>query len=392
MGKRFGWLLAAAGLFLAPSFASAQMEVPPAIFTGPLSHPRYESGGLYWAFDFIYLKTNRPLKGQIVGERGILDLDGSIAGQAGGFVGSREIALHTEQVRGPGLNQPGWDMMVGWRFESGVVVELHWRHLVQARYTAQASIIPPSFNVGNQFENTFLFAPVVNFTTDFAGNATNIPVGSSAAVFGIWNGASLMQIEYVQRYDIYGINARIPIVETDRWRNYGLFGPRVVWLWDRFKWRTVDLDEQGNGGPETTAIYSNTVSNRLYGIHAGFGNDWFLGHTPMGGFAFSLDLEGGLYLDQAKTFAHWDREDRAVGTHRSRRLFALSPAAEVKGTLFWYPWEAVSLQAGYDLTMYFNTYASHRPIDFNVGTVDPEYNRQFLRWYHGLRFGISFVF
>ena len=391
MRTRIRWLLLLAVLGSVPATAHAQIDVPPVIFTGPLSHPRYDTGGPYVAAQMLYMKTNRPLKTQPIAYRGFLDLDGTF-GTQGAFIGSREEALNVNQVIGPGSWQPGWDLRVGYRFENGMVLEGQWRHLAQAHYFAQAALIPPNLNVGSQFENTFLTAFVNGFGTDYAGNDVNVAGGSIATTFGIWNAASLMQINYVQRFDIYGLNLRMPIWETERYRNYGLLGPRIVWIFDRFTWRTVDEDDQGQSGPDTVALYSNTISNRMYGVHFGNGHDWFFGDTPIGGFAGTLEFEGGLYLDMVKTRAAWDREDRAVGSRRGRRFFPLSPAVEMRAGLWWYPWEGISIQVGYEFQGYFNTIASHRPIDFNVSSLDPEYNFQFLRFFHGLHFGINFVF
>lgn len=392
MRNRFRWIFLLVGLLALPAPALAQYDVPPVVFTGPLSHPRYEDGGFYVGIDFLYWRTNRPLWSQNVAVRGILDLDGSISGVRNQFIGSGEPALDVGDVHGPGNFQPGWNLTVGWRFQNGIVVELGWRHLVQARYTAFASILAPSFNNGNAFENTFLFAPVTNVPLEFAGNPQNIPQGSTAATFGIWNGASYMSVEYTQRFDTYEINARVPIWEAYDWRSYGLFGPRVAWIWDRFRWRTVDVDVTGASGPGTTGIYSNTVSNRMYGVHAGFGNDWFLGSTPIGGFSFVCDLEAGLYLNLVKANSDWDLADGSFGVHRHRKLNSIVPSAEARLGFKWYPWEAISIDFGWDIMLFFNTIASQRPIDFNMGTNDPEYNHQFLRYWHGFRAGISFVF
>ena len=45
----FKWIMLIAGLLAAPSALCAQegntFEVPQTLFTGPLSHPRYEDGG-----------------------------------------------------------------------------------------------------------------------------------------------------------------------------------------------------------------------------------------------------------------------------------------------------------------------------------------------------------
>ena len=390
MRMRFRWTFVIAGLLLLPAVAPAQ-NVPPAIFTGPLSHMPYDDSGVYAGIEFLYWKTNRPLRSQTIAVRGFFDLDGSVSGRQQ-FVGSGEEALNVSDLYGPGNYQPGWDFRFGYRWSNGIAVEFGWKHLVQARYTTTASILAPSFNNGNFFENTFLFAPVTNFPVDWAGSSQNIPQGSSAAIFGIWNAASYMSIEYTQRFDTYEINARVPIWETADHRVYGLFGPRIAWIWDRFAWRTVDIDVVGNSGGDTTAVYSNTISNRMYGIHAGFGNDWFLGQTPIGGFSFVCDIEGGLYLNLVKANTDWNRGDAAVTAGRHRRFNTLVPACEARLGFKWYPWEAISLDFGYDIQAYFNTISSHRPVDFNMGTIDPAYNTQVLRYFHGIRAGIGFVF
>src|SRR5205807_1841538 len=136
--------------------------------------------------------------------------------------------------------------------------------------------------------------------------------------------------------------------------------------------------------PANIAIFSNVVSNRMYGAHFGFGNDWYLGSTPIGAFAFNLDIEGGLYVDLVKTTANWNRGDGLVSSGRSGRLSSLSPGAEVRAGLKWYIWEGISLEAGYDIQTFFNTVASPKPVDFNLANVDPQYEHIFFRWYHGM--------
>ncbi|MBI2803753.1 MAG: hypothetical protein HYX68_02055 [Planctomycetes bacterium] len=392
MRMRIRWILLFLGLMLIPGGASAQTDVAPVIFTGPLSHIPYDGPGVYVAFQMLYMKTNRPLGAQQIATRGWYDLDGSVTGTVGGYVGSKEEALTTNMVRGPGNYQPGWDFRLGYKFQNNITVEIGWRHLVQAEYSAVASLIPPTFNSGIQFENTFLSAPVSNFTNDWAGAPQNIPGISGASTYGIFNAASIMKIDFTQRYDIYEINARLPIWQTANHRSYGLLGPRITWIWDRFRWKSVDTDAAGDSGPFNQATYSNTISNRMYGIHAGFGNDWFLGSTPIGGFAFNLDVEGGLYLNLVKARAAWERGDRGVGASRGRRFSSLVPGAELRAGFKWYPWEAISIEVAYDIQTYFNTIASHEPVDFNMGSVDPQYDAQFFRWFYGLRIGIGFVF
>jgi hypothetical protein len=390
MGIR--WFLWVTVIFLIPTAGFAQ-PVPPVIFTGPLSNPRPESGGLYVGAEFLYMCTNRTLQYQAIAYRGFLDRDGKASDSPPNtWVGTHDVALSTGDVMGPGQYQPGYNIYVGWKFEGGVAVELGWTHLTPVRYHAGASILPPDGNNGFFFENTFVSSPVVNFSSDWAGAQPRLTQGTAASTFGIWDAATVMNLTFTQKYDVYTVNARVPIWETADMRTYGLFGPRIVWIVDRFDWLTISEDKLGNYGPDTTALYSNTVSNRMYGVHFGAGNDWFLGSTPIGGFAFNLDVEGGLYVDLVKTTANYNRGDGLVSAGRSGRLSSIVPSAEVSAGLKWYVWEGITIDLGYNIQTYFNTLASPRPVDFNLGSVDPTYDHMFFRWFYGMRFGITFSF
>ena len=68
-----------------------------------------------------------------------------------------------------------------------------------------------------------------NFPINYAGNAFNLGgpnAGNPGATFGIWNAASLQTIGYVQRFDMVDFTMRVPVWQTDSYRNYGLIGPR----------------------------------------------------------------------------------------------------------------------------------------------------------------------
>ena len=387
-----------AGLF-APLPASAQYyEVPPVPVTGPLSHPRYEQGGLFVGLQGLYWRQNRPLSSQSVARRGLIDVDGSVStalGETrppGTFRGSGNEALNTDQLTGPGSFQPGFNVTLGWRFENGTVLQFGWYHLSDSRYSATASLAPPFLSGGPNLEDTFLFSPVYNFPIDYAGNGQNLAVGNPGATFGIWNAASLMTIDFIQRFDMADMTARIPIWQTDSFRSYGLIGPRGVIMWERFKWRTVDADVNGLSNGGTTANYSNVTSNRLYGVHLGCGNEWFMGDTPVGAFSVSLDLEAGVYFDFVKGRARYELADRSTAATRARNMSSLVPGLEAKFNLWWYPWEAVQFQIGYDAFAFFNTVASRYPIDFNFGSLDPRWEHGVTRFLHGITFGVGFVF
>jgi hypothetical protein len=392
MRKQFSWLFLCSAVLLAPTNVLAQnYEVPPVDFTGPLSHPRYEQGGFFASVEALYWHQNRTIGSQQVAVRGFVDVDGSITKTEGSFVGSGTEALNTNQLMGPASWQPGLNVGLGWRFESGTVLALNWYHLAESRYSATASLAPPGLQGGQGLADTFLFSPVFNFPINYAGNTFNVFVGNPGATFGIWNAASLMTISYVQRFDLVDLTMRVPIWQTDNYRGYGLIGPRGATLFDGFQWRTVDADFQGKSNNGTIADYHNNTSNRLYGVGVGMGNEWRLGDTPIGTFSISVDAEASLYMDFAKGRAGYALADRTTEATRARNMAAVVPSAEAKASLHWFPWEAIEFQVGYDFFSFFNTFASPQPIDFNLGGINPTWTPT-NRFLHGIKAGIGVVF
>ena len=64
-----------------------------------------------------------------------------------------------------------------------------------------------------------------------------------------------MDIKFTQRYNQGEIGARVPLFQTEYSRVYGLAGGRFAWFFERFQWRTVSYDINGQaarGTPPTT--------------------------------------------------------------------------------------------------------------------------------------------
>src|SRR5262249_18004012 len=142
-------------------------------------------------------------------------------------------------------------------------------YLWEAKYAAAATLAAPNLAVGRDQADSFLWAPVYNFPPEFAGpNFKVTPTGTvnPFAIYGIWNGATDMSLEFVQRAEQIQATFRVPVFETATYRLSGLVGPRFFWIWERFRWRTVDTDFSGLQSPSWTAIYTNEVSNRMYGV------------------------------------------------------------------------------------------------------------------------------
>jgi hypothetical protein len=532
MGKRSGWLraLLAAGVAAAPSavwgqdpgttserlpevsFNVPQMIVraqdsigtPDPVFPLPLGHDRMETGGFYAAGQFLYWRQTNPIKDQVIATRGFVDFDGSVQAAisvingttptTANFVpglhfGSGVSALNSEQVSGQNSYKPGYSTTLGWRFSDGSAVEFRWRHLVETKLSAVASIVPPTLSAGATQADTFLFSPVFNFPNDFAGpinkigvtgplgaasgsssasgNASIVPTqlilqtvtagtnttsfngaiistasASSAgsiivpqAAFGIWNGASIMSISFVQRYDDFDLVGRYPIFQDDNFRCYGIAGGRHVAMWERFAWRTVDIDTSfpsgqasatvtggtvtsvsnaagststptagtvtttagggagltqagGFSNPTFAANYSNIVSNQLYGPCIGTGAEYYLG----AGFSLSLDLRTALMVDFVKERAKYERADKLISSKFSRTDYTIVPEIDGIATLWWYPIEGVEVSVGYNLMNFFNTVSSPHPVSYDYGTPNPGYDKGVYRMVDGWQAGVALIF
>jgi hypothetical protein len=201
-----------------------------------------------------------------------------------------------------------------------------------------------------------------------------------------------MTIDFIQRFDQFDVTGRVPIWETDCYRTYVLFGPRIVWMFERFKWRTVSEDIFGDADPDDVANYTNTVSQRLYGMHFGGGTDWYLGSTLFGALSLSVDGECSLYGDVIKLRPKYELGDRSTAASRPRNDFQIVPELEGSINLWWYPIEAIQVHMGWEIMAFFNTASAREPIDFNFGAIAPPYSRQLVRFYHGFTFGVGFVF
>ena len=394
-------------VLLLPGLVKAQdatgLGSPDVMYPLPLSN-RPDLGGFVCSAEYVMFRQTNPLRDQIVAYRGFTDTDGSIAGSFFGLpntpgtkFGSQREALNTHQATGPNDYSPGFKIDLGYKFDTGGELLFSWMFLTQHQTHASATSVPFGFNAGPDLADSFLFSPVYGFPNDYAGafdvNHRKLPVGNLLAAYGIWNGASIETISFTQRTQQYEITWRDVVFETDNYRLSYLVGPRFFWFWEKFAWRTSDINiDTGEGGPLDTAIYSNIVSNRLYGAHAGFSQECYLGH----GFAVQTDIEVAMLLDVVREKAEY-RTGAKFGlpqpTAESKRtITTFAPVPEINGSinLVWYPIQSVQVRLGYNAMAFFNTVSSPRPIDFNYGSLTPRYESTF-RLLDGLNFGVAII-
>jgi hypothetical protein len=385
-------VLLGVGLALAPRPAHAQTEdgaIPDPIFPFPLYHNHPAKGGLFTTGEFVFYRQTNPLEHQPIAFRGFFDATGQLTGRVGQFVGSAALALDARDAGGPGSYQPGFRVGIGYRFQNALSVEFSWMYLTTARYFHVATIIPPVFRLGTQLEETFITSPVYNFTNFYAGPAQDLQIGPPGGTYGIWNAADIMTIQFTQKTQQYELAFRTPIHETECWRSYGLVGPRFFWIWERFFWRTEDQDFTGTASSLDVAHYTNIVSNRMYGVFLGVGNEWYLG----GGFALSCDLSASLYLDYVRERAKYElgEKDFPGAVKRAKNDYALVPEVRANVNLWWYPIEGIQLRVGYNVMAFFNTIAAPHPVSFDPGALDPPWERR-ARFFDGLNAGIALIF
>jgi hypothetical protein len=383
----------------------------------PLGSNRPEDGGLYLAAEYMFFRWNNPTKDQVVAVRGFQASDTSLGVPQGTFFGSGDVALHTAQLTGADSYEPGFRLTAGWHFGSdGSSLSVSYFYLADTKFTAAATLAAPGGNYGNDLSNTFLYSGVYNFPPEYAGpnfkvglfvspNTAITPNASSQATYGVWNGASVMTLLQIMRFQEYEMTYRQPIFETENSRCSGLVGPRFDWIWDSFRWSSTGyglINNPGAGatgntqpgdvfaGPQSTGVYSTYTSNRMYGVHAGCEYECYLGH----GFATVCQLQVALLMDAIHEEAEYSLEDKFQGlpeSKRGKRLWNIVPEVQGMIGLQWYPYEFIQFQVGYQAMAFFNTLADRIPIDFNYSNVNPHWSTV-SRYFDGFTAGMGITF
>jgi hypothetical protein len=290
-------------------------------------------------------------------------------------------------------------MTVGYRFNSGSALEANYMHLVSARYSANASLIPTNYfglALSPILADSFLFAPFFNLPPEFAGPNTELAIGNPGAAFGIFNGAINMQISFTQRYDEFNVRGRTPWYQDECSRVYVYAGARFAWIWEEFRLRAVGANFNGTSLPEDVGSYSNTVSNRMYGPFLGIGAERYIGR----GFGLGLEIEGATLVDVVKERAFVQNGDRDSATRtapfvrvkKAATAFAMVPEAAANAQLTWYPIEGIQVRAGYNFMSFFNTVAAKNPIAFDARSFEPDWGNRAVRFLDGFNFGVGFIF
>jgi hypothetical protein len=410
-----GMLLAAAAAIGGPATAHAQSSL---LLGGPPGYTArgqfYEGGdvaipgrpsvvaplptgnpggnGFYAATEFLIYSQTFALGRQDVAFRGLVDTAGILTGAPGTQLGSFQVALNTSQF-GRRSFQPGYKFTLGYKFENGLAVYATFGQLVREKYAAGASSATPLGRNTADLADSYLYSPVFNFSPDYSGPVvkTAFDVTSDApfgSFYGIWNGATVMSIEFEQQFTHGDIAARVPVLQTEYSRVYGLGGFRYAWFYDRFFWRTVATDIEGVSFPSDVALYKNFLSQRMYGPMLGCGHEIYVGNR----LGINLDLTGSLLASVVKERAYYELGDKTTKNKFSRNEFDLVPNANLDVGVMWYPIEGVQLRAGYTLQTFYATKQMGQPIAFNHGALDPQYDTLGFRYVQGFQFGVGFFF
>ena len=379
----------------------------------PIGTYQHDGSGWYLGTEFMILNQARVVGDQLIAIRGLLLTTGTPSFPGGGspltpgitgfppgtFLGSREEALRSGQL-GRTSWDPGYRMTFGYRMENGWNFSLSWLHTFGVKYSGGAGIQGPNFeSPGGLAQNTFLFAPVYNFDHNFVGqNPFPNPPFFVNPTSGIWNGASAMTILFTQRFDEWNAAGRFPVFETENSRSYAIAGGRFAWLWERFGWRTVKVGSINDGSsfqfqetPDSAAMYSNVISQRMYGPMIGTGHEVNLYSGTGGAFGAQFEATGALLVDIAKFRAKYEREDKVTQAKRAKSDVAIVPNVDLTFNLTWQPVDGLTFKAGYNLFSFFNTYYMKDPVAFNVGALDPPYSSQFYRSIRGFNFGMGYT-
>ena len=357
------------------------------------------SAGFYGAVEFVLFNQTRALGNQNIAYRGLVDSTGAITGVPGTYLGSRVVGLKTDDL-GRSTFQPGYKIELGYKFEDGTAIYANWMQLVDAKYSTGATSVTPFFRSNLSLTDTYLVSGVYNFPPAFGGPAVKTgldtsPGQTASLTYGIWNGATTMDISFIQRFTQAEVGGRMPILQTEYSRVYALTGARFAWIFERFSWYTAAYDTGGNLRPQDVAWYTNTLSQRMYGPFIGSGHEIYLANS----FSLSVDLTAAALLNIDKERVKYKLENPGAGgvlspvsSKRSRDNFGIVPNANAAVNLWWYPIEGVQIRLGYTAMSYFNTVRMQEPVGFNYGAIDPRYQTQVFRLIHGLNVGIGLFF
>ncbi len=356
----------------------------------PIPTGRAGEPGFYISAEFMMLTQTRALGRQDIAYRGFFDAQGAITGVPGTFLGTGQVGLNTNNM-GRREFQPGYRAEIGYKFDTGTRIYANYMQLYDAHYSSGATQFTRGFRARADLSDTFLSSPVFNFTVAFGGPELDTAQDVAGAGFntaGIWNAADVMDTKFVQRYQQAEVGMRIPMFATEYSSVYGLSGARFAWFFERYTWRTVDIDQTGNAPPQNVAVYTNTLSQRMYGLFIGCGHEIYLGNM----FSASLDLTAAAYMDVAKQRAKYRLGDDSTQSKFGRESFDVVPSATADLNLWVYPVEGVQLRLGYSGMTFFNTRYMRDPVGFNFGNIDPLYGTKYFRLIHGFNVGIGFFF
>ena len=343
--------------------------------------------GFYAAGEFVMLTQTRAIGNQTIARRGFYDLTGEVTGGNGLLVGSGTEALNPRNFSRQTWT-PGFNVEIGYRFDDGTRIFANYLQVYDAHYTQGASLVPPLYRTRLDLADTYISSPVFNFSSFFAGPSGKIPDLPDRVVYGIWNAAGQMDIKFTQRYQQAEFGARIPMFMSDYSRVYGIMGGRFGWFFERFYWRTVSFDQEGNATASDAARYTNDLSQRMYGPMIGCGHEVFIADQ----FSLSLDLTGAALLNVVKMRAKYILESEVTQSKWGRQTWRLTPNLNAAFNAWWYPVEGVQVRVGYQAMSYYNTVYMIDPVGFDFGNIDPGYRFKAFRLVHGFNIGIGFFF
>lgn len=373
----------------------------------PIPTGRAGDSGFYTSAEFVMLMQTKAIGKQDIAFRGFYDAQGFITGTPGAFVGTGNPALNTYSG-GHRTYQPGFKIEVGYKFDTGTRLYLNYLQTYDAHYSAGVTQNTLGFKARPDLADTFLSSPVYNFTTFFNGPSsdtnfdnqiitqTTLVNGVPTTTFtttqnstaGLWNAADVMDTKFTQRYQQAEIGLRTPLFSTELSSVYGLSGARFAWFYEKYYWRTVDLDISGNSIPQSAAVYTNNLSQRMYGLFVGCGHEVYLGNM----FSLSSDLTAAAFLDVVKGRAKYKLGDDTTQSKYGRNTWSFVPSATADVNLWMYPVEGVQLRVGYSAMTFFNTRYMKDPVGFNFGNIDPNYATKYFRLVHGFNIGVGFFF
>jgi hypothetical protein len=438
-----------------PTAASAQANFGAPTWEHPLPLMwGQRDEGVYFAAEGLAWRVNNVLEGQVIAQRGFVDVDGSIRSVGGGqisvfnqnnellttlfrnrgipgaFYGNGDVALTADDA-GESTYRPGMRLTLGYRLRNGISFEAVYWSLATTRTTAGAGVLPPLLRgVGLSQASSFLTAPFFNFSPQWAGpfrdvvsniyllpfpngnpNATTVTVGPTGSGVQVviddpntLQDLALLRGQPVPAWGISNGAEDMQIYLKQKFSSGELNARVPVYQGEDTRtyakggFRYINMWERFGLRVADQDVDANIAPENVFTYKTTLQNRFYGAQGGFGseaylfnGFAVSGEVLCGVAGQTSKATINIDRQDGFIALKRTDSKINVTPFFSGGVYLWWYPIEGIQFRAGYEYMGVVGARRATQPIDFNFSRLEPNIKNTYLS-FDGFTLGVAFIF